>query len=113
MALVVASQTSLKPELQLQQALQEYEAILSDEERKELHAQGSPDAMAAIKFATLIDNNCISRRSRCLGQRLVTFLETIQQFTQVVDTFVSAHPEVAALVWGGVKLALLVRFFFA
>ena len=110
MALVLAEAAPLKPEIGLAQALHDYETILSDEDRKQLHSQGLPDAMAAINFTTLIDRACSSRRSRCMGPRLITFLESIQQFSQVVDTFVSSHTEVAALVWGGVKLALLVRF---
>lgn len=107
MALVLAEAAPLKPEVKLTQALHEYETILSDEDRKQLHSQGLPDATAAINFTTLIDRECSSRRSQCMGPRLITFLESIQQFSQVVDTFVSSHPEVAALMWGGVKLALL------
>ena len=109
MAMVLAGAAPLKPEVRLTQALHDYETILSDEDRKQLHSQGLPDAMAAINFTTLIDRQCSRRRSQCMGPRLITFLESIQQFSQVVDTFVSSHPEVAALVWGGVKLALLVR----
>lgn len=108
MALVLAGAAPPKPEIELAQALHDYETILSDEDRNQLHSQGLPDAMAAINFTTLIDRECSSRRGQCMGPRLITFLESIQQFSQVVDTFVSSRPEVAALVWGGVKLALLV-----
>ena len=105
---MLANAAPLKPEIELTQALQDYERILSDEDRRQLHSQGLPDATAAINLTTHIDRNCSSRRRQCLGPRLITFLESIQQFSQVVDAFVSSHPEVAALVWGGVKLALLV-----
>lgn len=108
MALVLANAAPLKPEIKLTQALHDYESILSDEDRRQLRSQGLPDATAAINLTTLIDRKCSSRRSQCMGPRLITFLESIQQFSQVVDVFVSSHPEVAALVWGGVKLALLV-----
>lgn len=92
MALVVAKAAQLKPEIRLSQALSDYETILSDEERKQLHSQGLPDAMAAINFTTLIDTECSRRRIKCMGPRLITFLESIQQFSQVVDTFVSSYP---------------------
>ena len=108
MALRLANAAPLKPEIELTQALQDYERILSDEDRRQLHSQGLPDATAAINLTTHIDGNCSSRRRQCMGPRLITFLESIQQFSQVVDVSVSSHPEVAALVWGGVKLALLV-----
>lgn len=110
MALMLADPALLKPETNLAQALHDYETILSDEDRNQLHSQGFPDATSAIKLTTLIDEKCSSRRSKCMGPRLITFLESIQQFSRVVDVFVSSHPEVAALVWGGVKLALLVIF---
>ena len=109
MALALTNAAPLKPEIQLAHALHDYETILSDEERIRLRSQGLPDATAAINFATLIDRQCSSRRRQCMGPRLITFLESIQQFSQIVDTFVSSHPEFAALVWGGVKFALLVR----
>ena len=108
MALVLANSAPLEPEIKLAQALADYEKILSDEGRKQLHNQGLPDTMAAINFTTLIDRECNERRRRCMGPRLITFLESIQQFSEVIDAFVSSHPEVAALVWGGVKLTLLV-----
>ena len=108
MALVLADAAPLKPEIKISQALHDYEAILSDEDRHQLHSEGLPDATAALNFTTLIDKECSSRRSQCMGPRLITFLESIQQFSRVVDTFVSSRPEVAALVWGGVKMALLV-----
>ena len=108
MALMLANAAPLKPELELTQALHDYEKILSGEDRSQLHSQTLPDATAAINLTTHIDRECSSRRSQCLGPRLITFLESIQQFSQVVDMFVSSHPQIAALVWGGVKLALLV-----
>ena len=46
-----------------------------------------------------------------MGPRLITFLESVQQFSGIVDVFVSSNPQMAALVWGGVKFALLVGFY--
>lgn len=108
MALVVANTTLSKPEVSLVQALNDYETILSDEDKIRLHSQGVPDVMAALNFATTIDTKNASHRRQCMGPRLITFLESVQQFSSTVDTFVSSHPEIAALVWGGLKLALLV-----
>ena len=105
---MLADAAPLKPEIKLAQALHDYESILSDDDRSQLHSQGLPNATAAINLTSLIDRKCSSRRSQCMGPRLITFLESIQQFSQVVDVFVSSNPQVAALVWGGVKLALLV-----
>ncbi|KAL9025167.1 MAG: hypothetical protein Q9196_005966 [Gyalolechia fulgens] len=107
MALVLPNNAPLKPDDNLAQAIDDYEKILSAEERIQLRTQGPPDALAAYNFTAKLDRECNSRGRRCMSPRLITFLESVQHFTGVVDTFVSSHPQFAALVWGGVKLALL------
>lgn len=71
-----------------------------------------PDATAIIAFTTQLDNENSKRGSRCFATRLLTFLQSIQQFTVVVDTFVSSNPAISALVWGSVKLAVLVSLIY-
>ncbi|KAL6713035.1 hypothetical protein ACLMJK_009431 [Lecanora helva] len=110
MALVLGDTTALEPEVKLTFALRDYESILSDADRSKLHSQGPPDATAAVNLATQIDRDCSSRRSRCMGPRLITFLESIQQFSQVVETFVSSHPEVAALASKAVLIPFKTEF---
>lgn len=67
-----------------------------------------PDAAAVIKFTEELDSENAKRRTRCVATRMFTILESVQQFSAIVDTFVSSNPKIAALVWGSVKLALLV-----
>ena len=43
----------------------------------------------------------------CFLARLQYLLESVNSFATVVDTFVSSNPNTAALIWGSVKLALL------
>jgi hypothetical protein len=40
---------------------------------------------------------------------LHSVLQSVREFSAVIDTFVSSHPEIAALVWGGLKLTIQVR----
>lgn len=108
MALAFTNAAPLKPDVKLNQALVDYEKVLFDNERAQLRAEGAPDTMAAIAFTAVIDKECTKGRRRCMGPRLITFLESVQQFSRVIDTFVTSHPEFAALVWGGVKLTLRV-----
>lgn len=108
MALAITGAAALKPEIGLAQALHDYETILSDEERVQLRSQGVPNANDAINLTTLIDKKTKDNRRHCMGPRLITFLESVQQFSSIVNVFVSSNPQMAALVWGGVKLALLV-----
>ena len=101
MAVVSTNAVATMPEANLAYALREFEQVLSSEDKVKLRSQKSPEAEAALKLTTLIDNRSNSYRRQCMGPRLITFLESIQQVSQVVDTFVSSHPELAALVWGG------------
>lgn len=106
MALVRAGREP--PDIELIRALHDYEASLSDQQKVQLRSEGLPDATAVARLTNIIDEQCNENRRRCMGPRISLFLESIQQFSTVVDTFVSSHPETAALVWGGVKLTLLV-----
>ena len=108
MALAVANAASLKPEVRLAQALHDYEIILTDDEKTQFRNGGVPKADDAINLTTKIDDESKDGRLRCMGPRFITFLESVQEFSSIVDTFVSSHPEIAALVWGGVRLTLLV-----
>jgi hypothetical protein len=93
----------------LEMALSEFGSILTDDERKQLQKiKGVPDASAALIFTAKLDASNSTRRGRSIGARAYSMLQSIQQFSVIVDTFVSAHPDIAALVWGSVKLTVLV-----
>lgn len=108
MALVRRDANQSKPDEALVLALREYENVLSDDERIQLRSEGIPDALAALNLTTRIDQECSSNRRHCVGTRLTTILASVQHFSTAVDTFVDSNPEIAALIWGGVKVALLV-----
>lgn len=93
----------------LNTALRNFESSLSTQQRTDLRAvNATPDANAVIAFTAQIDEENASRRSRGVANRLYQSLESIQQFTSIVDTFVQANPQIAALVWGSFKVAILV-----
>lgn len=101
--------TTADPAADLVEAMREYESVLTSEQKALLQSYDNvPRACAVIEMMTLIDEGQNNRRSHCVGVRLHPFLESVQQFSSVIDTFVSSNPTVAALVWGGVKLAMLV-----
>ncbi|CCF36400.1 hypothetical protein CH063_07983 [Colletotrichum higginsianum] len=86
-------------------------ATLTDVERAKLQSlKGtSCDADSVITFTADLDRANPARKGRSIATRLFSLLQIVQQFNQVVDTYVSSHPEIAALVWGSVKLAFTVR----
>lgn len=89
--------------------MKEFEISLSTQQSIDLHAMNAtPNANAVVSFTAQIDEENASRRSRGVANRLYKSLESIQQFTTIVDTFVQANPQIAALVWGSFKVAILV-----
>lgn len=97
----------------LEIALSQFGSILDDDERKQLQdIKDVPDASAALIFTAKLDAANSTRRGKSIGARVYSILQSIQQFSIIVDTFVSAHPEIAALVWGSVKLTMLVILLF-
>ena len=111
MALVLTSPARVDPEIGLAQALLEYEAILDRDQRARYKSTAVvPSAAAVIALTGEIDGLSSRRRSRCVATRLVSFLESVQQFSGIVETLVTINPASAALLWGAVKLTLLVNF---
>lgn len=99
--------------IRLENALKAFRDVLTDEERERLRDEMavSRDAGQVIAFTASLDLVDPYRRGRSIATRLHSILQTVLQFSQVVDTYVSSHPEIAALVWGSVRLAFTVRFF--
>jgi hypothetical protein len=93
----------------LEIALAQFGSVLTDDERKQLQQiKGVPDASAALIFTATLDASNSTRRGKSIGARAYSMLQSIQRFSAIIDTFISARPDIAALVWGSVKLTLLV-----
>lgn len=114
MALSLAKAAPLKPEIKLVQALSEFEAVLPDDQKRELRnyrGQSPPDSIDVMRFTAEIDRNAsLNRKSRqCVGTRLTNVLHGVQQFSTVVDLIVgSGQSQIAGAVWGTVKISLRV-----
>lgn len=111
MALQLSQRVKLQgadPANSLNTALENFQNILTDEQKREFQGNSTtPDIGSVIEFVAQIDAKNSSMTRRCVAPRLCTFLEATQQFVGVVDSFVSCNPAIAALVWGGVKTAIL------
>lgn len=90
-------------------ALSEFQKALSVEQKAKLLAiNTAPDAFAVLQFTSDLDRSNARRRIRCVAGRLQNTLQSVQQFTTIVDTFFSSSPTIAALVWGSLKVTILV-----
>lgn len=110
MAVVLRPSHSLPtlPTLSLTQALQDFESGLSAAQKQQYSSNCvQPRPSSVLTFVAQIDSENNGRARRCFAPRLYSFLESTEQFARVVDTFVSSNPTIAALVWGGVKTAVL------
>ncbi|WAO86305.1 NACHT domain-containing protein [Fusarium falciforme] len=90
----------------LENTIARFQAILTDDDRKNLQQLKTEphDAQSIIMFTASLDRFDPKRRGKSVASRLASFLQTIEQFTPIVDTYIQPNPEIAALVWGSVKL---------
>ncbi|MCJ1399178.1 hypothetical protein MMC11_002380 [Xylographa trunciseda] len=110
MALAIVRAARFKPHVSLGQAISDFNAVLSDDQKERVRAYQlkTPAPSAVFQLTAEIDKENSSRRGRCVGPRLTSLLESIQQFTTVVDVFVAgSQSHIAGAIWGGVKLALM------
>jgi hypothetical protein len=93
----------------LEDAIRDFKAILSNDERSELmKATAVPDVGAVMKFTAELDLKRLSQstRGRSFASRIFPFLQRFQSFASIVSTFVSSNPAISALVWGSVQLTI-------
>lgn len=93
----------------LSDAVREFRNILTDDQRTKLDSIGSiRDADSVKIFTEQLDKENQLKTGRSTVRRLQPVLDCVYDFASIVETFVSSHPEIAALVWGSIKLTLLV-----
>jgi len=89
-------------------AVREFQDILTPTQNAQLLAHTTkPDTIAILTFTAEVDRVNAHRRSRCVSSRLFGILQSVQDFSTIVETFVSSHPDIAALVWGTLKFTIL------
>jgi hypothetical protein len=94
----------------LENALNDFQSVLTTDDIRELHkVKIIPDADAVLVFTAQLDAQNRTRKGSSIASRLYSVLQSVRDFCTIVNTIVSSHPEIAALVWGSVKLTMLVR----
>ncbi|RBA12849.1 hypothetical protein FPRO05_14071 [Fusarium proliferatum] len=108
-AVPITAGASAGPQESLEHAIRDFQAILTDDQRRKLSNIGAiqdPDTVRI--FTAQLDRESQLKKGRGIAGRLSSILQSVQRFSTVVDTFVSSRPDIAALVWGSLKLAMLV-----
>ncbi|KAF4340446.1 hypothetical protein FBEOM_5631 [Fusarium beomiforme] len=100
-------QTSAAQELETTVA--RFQASLTDDDRIKLQKiKGAQyDTQSIITFTAELDGADPRRRGKSIATRLAALLQTIQQFVPVVDTFIQSNPDLAALIWGAMRVTFL------
>ncbi|KAF4336873.1 hypothetical protein FBEOM_9253 [Fusarium beomiforme] len=95
---------------ELEKTIAGFQAILTDKDRKELQKlkTTSHDSQSIITFTAELDRLDKNRRGKSVASRLASFLQTIEQFTPIVDTYIQSNPDISALIWGSIKLTFMV-----
>lgn len=90
-------------------ALEDFQAGLTLQQRAHLRAlKSKPDLNAVLVFTTQLDEERAKGNSRGVASRLMDVLQSIQQYSAIMDTFSQVKADITSLVWGSVKLTLLV-----
>ncbi|KAF5566592.1 hypothetical protein FNAPI_1052 [Fusarium napiforme] len=92
---------------ELENAVAHFQATLTDEDRKRLQGlkELPHDAQSIIVFTAELDmQQSGKRRGKSIASRLTSFLQIIQQFTPIIDTYIQSNPDISALIWGSIKL---------
>ncbi|KAM5356809.1 hypothetical protein ACJ41O_003455 [Fusarium nematophilum] len=113
MALTLSSQALTiapgKSDQILQDAVASFRSVLTDDQRLELdRAKSLPDTDAVLVFTAELDLRRRSQRGKSIASRLFSVLQSVRDFSSILDTMVQSNPDIAALVWGSVKLTMLV-----
>src|SRR6478735_2384753 len=117
MSSALAKAAPLKAEIRLAQAISQFDADLSAEQKAALRADrvglstSPPDMRDVMRLTAEIDRRAAVKMSggRCFGPRLTNILQAIQQFAALGDVVVGASQNIAACgVWSLVRMTLLV-----
>ena len=89
-------------------ALERFQDSLPQDQRDQFRAIGTPTVSDVVSLTAEVNKKDSSRKSRDWAQRTRGILESVQQYSAVVDTFVQANPAIPSLVWGSIKFVILV-----
>lgn len=116
MSAALATASRLKPEIRLAQAVSQFEADLSREQKARFCTYRSqsldspPDTSDVMRLTAEIDRHTYGKvvsGRRCFGPRLTNFLQAVQQFAALGDITVGGSQNIVACgIWSLVRMSL-------
>ncbi|KAF5987680.1 hypothetical protein FBULB1_1837 [Fusarium bulbicola] len=105
----VTSSIPKKGDRILQNAIDSFRTVLTPEQLAEFECiQSVPDTDALLVFTAELDLRRQNQKGKSIASRLFPVLQAVHSFTSVIDTYVSSNPTIAALVWGSVKMTMMI-----
>ena len=116
MSVMLANASRLKSEIRLAQAVSQFEADLSSEQKNTFRTYRSqslhtpPDSSDVMRLTAEIDRRASGKvGGRCFGPRLTNFLQAVQIFAALGDIVVGGSQNIIACgVWSLLRMSLLV-----
>jgi hypothetical protein len=117
MSIAFRNASRLKPEIRLAQAVSEFRAILSSQQKTTLRTYESqaqscpPGPIDVMRITAELDRNTAGKTAgKCFGTRLTNFLQAVQQFAALGDVVVGGSQNILACgIWSLVRMTLLIR----
>lgn len=116
MSVILASASRLKPEIRLAQAVSQFEADLSNDQKsifrnhKQQSLASPPGTSDVMRLTAEIDRQVANKAGgRCFGPRFTNFLQGVQQFASLGDVIVGGSQNIIACgIWSIIRMSLLV-----
>lgn len=119
MSFALSKAAPLKAEIRLAQAVSQFEADLSSDQKADFRSERSkacrapPSAQDVMYLTAKIDRETSRNGSgvgRCFGPRFTNILQAVQQFAALGDVIIGGSQNIIASgVWSLVRMTLLVR----
>jgi hypothetical protein len=88
-------------------ALSEFQASLTSERRGHLLANCNvPTPLDVLTFTADLDRDNAARKRRGVASRFCTILESIQQYSVIMDSYSQVEADTTSLIWGSLKLCI-------
>ncbi|KAH7414119.1 hypothetical protein DE146DRAFT_627191 [Phaeosphaeria sp. MPI-PUGE-AT-0046c] len=114
MSMIISNAGRLKPELRLAEAISQFEAHLSTDEKAAFRTQraqaihSAPGIDDVMRFTAQIDSCIVGRAKRCFGPRFTNIISTVQQFAALGDVILGGSQNIVACgVWSLVRMSIL------
>lgn len=95
----------------LRDSIFDFQKALTNDQQHELQGiKMVPDTSAVLVFTAELDSLNRNRKGCSIASRLHSVLQSVRDFSAAVEAADSEHQRIASILWGSVKLTMLVSY---